>query len=313
MSLIKTLIGRRQFLAASVASTCALTCKKITGLEAAAAQAAAAAAAPAAGESTSAILGVAGKECPNLLSPLKIRDKILKNRIYYTVAGLYTFQGPETFPSEVYRRHFAMIARNVGVVTLITDFGKYPKTYHDRLQDPDMWSWEHISNNKWENIPATWNYYERMLDDMHYEGALVIFGSNAGDVGDAVVGGDVNGEGAAASKITGGGAGAAQAAQRAQPGGSAGPGEQAGGPGGGAPGGAAVLAVELPVELAALAAEPPAAVEGPLACPAWGSRRASPRLWRMRRIKRTSAMTSIPSARSSRPRLCGMQRICWWS
>jgi thioredoxin reductase/2,4-dienoyl-CoA reductase-like NADH-dependent reductase (Old Yellow Enzyme family) len=227
MSLIKALIGRRQFLAASVASTCALTCKKLAGFEAAAAQAAAASAAaqgePA--ESTSAILGIAGKGCPNLLSPLKIRDKVLKNRIYYTVAGLFTFQGPENYPADIFRRHFASIARNAAVVTLITSFGKYPKTYHGRLEDPDLWSWEHISTNKWENIPPTWNYWERMMDDMHYEGALVLLGDNTGDAGDTVVGGDVNGEGSATSKITGG---SGRAAQGGQPGAAGGPGEQAG-------------------------------------------------------------------------------------
>ena len=41
MSLVKTLIGRRQFLmAAGVASTCALTCKKLAGFEARSAMAA---------------------------------------------------------------------------------------------------------------------------------------------------------------------------------------------------------------------------------------------------------------------------------
>ena len=41
MSLIKTLMGRRQFLiAAGVASTCALTCKKLAGFETRAAMAA---------------------------------------------------------------------------------------------------------------------------------------------------------------------------------------------------------------------------------------------------------------------------------
>ena len=39
MSLIKTLMGRRQFLAAGVASTCALTCKRIAGLQTGAARA----------------------------------------------------------------------------------------------------------------------------------------------------------------------------------------------------------------------------------------------------------------------------------
>jgi thioredoxin reductase len=230
MSLIKALIGRRQFIAASIASTCALTGKRLAGLEPTAAVAA-----KAAGQSANAapaIHGVAGNRCPSLLSPLQIRDKVIKNRIIYTVAGLYAFQGPENYPGDVYRRHFAMIARNAGIVTLMTSFGQYPKKYVTKAEDWQLWGWEHISSTKWEDIPPVWNYVERMLDDMHYEGALVVFGANTGDMGDTmVVGGDVSGEGSAASKMTGGG-----------PGGSGPGGDQGSQPGAGGPGGGAAAA-----------------------------------------------------------------------
>jgi len=193
MSFIKTIMGRRQFLAAGVASTCALTCRKIAGLHAnavaAAEQVARANQAGAAGT-----VKVAGSSCPHLLAPLAIRDKVLKNRIMYTVAGHFTFQGPENYPSDAYRNHYSNIAKNVAIVTVMTMFGKYPKTYHARKENPEMWGWEHLSNNKWEDIPATWNYVERMLEDIHCEGSLAVFGANTGDVGDAVVTGDVTSE-----------------------------------------------------------------------------------------------------------------------
>lgn len=239
MSLIETLIGRRQFLAAGVASTCALTCKKLAGLQAGGVTAAEHAVNPRLSQGAAVSFSKAtGNTCPNLLSPLTIRGRVLKNRIIYCVAGLYAFQGPENYPTDLYRSHYATMARNAAIVTLMTSFGKYPKTYHKKSEDPDLWSWEHISNNKWEDIPATWNYVERMLDDMHFEGSLVAFGSNTGDVGDAVVGGDVAGEGSAQSKITGSNPPSGQSG--GGPGGA--PGGGAGGPGGtggaGGPGGA---------------------------------------------------------------------------
>jgi len=187
MNPIKTLMGRRQFMiAAGVASTCALTCKKLAGFETRTAMAAEQAATAAA--------KAAGSRCPNLLSPLKIGNKVLKNRIMHCVSPVYTMQGPENFPSENWRNHYSNIAKNAAIVTLETMFGPYPKKYHTKEENFALWSWEHISNNKWENIPPVWNYVERVVEDIHSEGALIVFGSNTGDVGDAVVAGDVGSE-----------------------------------------------------------------------------------------------------------------------
>lgn len=195
MSIIKALMGRRQFIAASVASTCALTWKRAAALEPA--LQAASLPSSAAGvnqKGGTAITKTAASTCPHLLAPLAIRGKVLKNRIMYAVAGHFTFQGPENYPSEAYRNHYSNVAKNAAIVTVVTQFGQYPKTYHSRKENPDMWGWEHLSNNKWEDIPATWNYIERMLEDIHCEGSLAVFGSNTGDVGDQVVAGDVTSE-----------------------------------------------------------------------------------------------------------------------
>jgi len=186
MNLIKTLMGRRQFLiAAGVASTCALTCKKLAGFETRAAMAADAA--------VTAGIKAAGNRCPHLLSPLKIGNRVLKNRIMHTVSPVYTLQGPENFPTDAWRNHYSNMAKNAAIVTVETSFGKYPKTYHKK-DNPIYWSWEHISNNKWEDIPPVYNYVERVMEDVHCEGALILFGSNTGDVGDAIVAGDSSGQ-----------------------------------------------------------------------------------------------------------------------
>jgi len=83
------------------------------------------------------------------------------------------------------------MARNAAIVSINTCFGKYPKTYHTK-DDPINWSWEHISNNKWEDIPPVYNYVERMIEDIHCEGAYVLFCTNTGH--DTPVAGDSSGQ-----------------------------------------------------------------------------------------------------------------------
>ncbi len=188
MNLIKALMGRRQFLmAAGVASTLALSCKKLAGFlkteEAMAAE-----------QTASANINASINRCPHLLSPLKIGNRVLKNRIMHTISPVYTLQGPENYPSAAWRNHYSNIAKNASIVTIETCFGKYPKKYHTKEENPAFWSWEHISNNKWEDIPPVYNYLERVFEDVHCEGSLILFGGNSGDVGEAIVAGDSSGQ-----------------------------------------------------------------------------------------------------------------------
>ena len=186
MNPVKSLMGRRQFLIATgVASTCALTCKKLIGFETRAAMAA---------ETAATAVMPADNRCSHLLSPLRIGNKVLKNRIMHCVSPVYIFQGPENFPTDAWRNHYSNIAKNAAIVTMEYTFGKYPKKYHTKEEDPAFWSWEHISNNKWEDIPPVWNYIERAMEDIHCEGSLIVFAGDMGSVGDAIVPGDVGSE-----------------------------------------------------------------------------------------------------------------------
>ena len=84
MNLIKTLMERRQFLgAAGVGSASAPALGKLGGIMGPIFKTHAAMAAETAGAS-----GTKGLDYryPNLLSPIKIGDKILKNRIFYPVS-----------------------------------------------------------------------------------------------------------------------------------------------------------------------------------------------------------------------------------
>jgi len=181
MNLIQRLMGRRQFLmAAGVASTCALTTKKIASFETRAAMAA--------GQAATAGIKAAGNRCPHLLSPLRIRNKVLKNRIIHTQSPNFTMQGPENYPTETLRNHYLNMAKNAAIVTMTTMFGSYPKKYITKADGFEDWlyeavySWQHIGNDKWEDIPPVWNYVERMIDDIHTEGSLILCSTRPGNV-----------------------------------------------------------------------------------------------------------------------------------
>jgi 2,4-dienoyl-CoA reductase-like NADH-dependent reductase (Old Yellow Enzyme family)/thioredoxin reductase len=168
-------MGRRQFLAAGMASTCALTCKRMMGFEASAEEhaATAAAAAPAA------IQAAVGNRCPHLLSPLRIRDRVLKNRIVHSQSSNQTMQGPENYPTETFRNHYLNLAKNAAIVTMPTMFGSTPRKYVTKAEGLEdylyeaVYSWQHIGMGKWDDIPPVWNYVERMINDIHTENSLV--------------------------------------------------------------------------------------------------------------------------------------------
>jgi thioredoxin reductase len=246
MSLIKTLMGRRQFLAAGMASTCALTCKKLMGMEASAEEKAAAAAAVA----PAGIKAAVANRCPHLLSPLRIRNRVLKNRIVHSQSPNFTMQGPENYPTDALRNHYLNLAKNAAIVTMPTMFGSFPKKYVTKAENLEdylyeaVYSFQHIGNDKWEDIPPVWNYVERMINDIHTEGSMVncstIPNSTAGGKGDSysVGPGEVSGQ----NNIVGMQK-AQQALQKLKSGGSVGPagaggagnlGTPGGGPGGGA-------------------------------------------------------------------------------
>jgi 2,4-dienoyl-CoA reductase-like NADH-dependent reductase (Old Yellow Enzyme family)/thioredoxin reductase len=197
MDLIKRLMGRRQFLiTAGLASTCALTCKKLAGFFDRNSQAGAAMASE---RAVSASLRAAGNRCPHLLSPLRIRNVVLKNRIFHSVSPNFIMQGPERYPTDTFRNHYTNMAKNAAIVTMNTCFGKYPKTYYTKDEGLEDWlfealnSWDQIGQNKWEDIPPAHNYIERMIDDIHTEGALILFGGNTGDM-EGIAAGEASGQ-----------------------------------------------------------------------------------------------------------------------
>ena len=221
MNLIKSLMGRRQFLIATgVASGCALTCKKLAGFETNVVMAA--------DKAATSNIKAAVSRCPHLLSPLRIRNVVLKNRIMHTQSPPHSLQGPENFPAEAFRNHYSNMAKNAAIVSLDDHFAPYPISYGD---GKDMHrGTDHYSDHIWQDIPPVHNYVNRMIDDIHCEGALVRYVGTTG------------GGGGMAMPIGGSGGGAAPggAMPRGQASGSQGGMPQGGASGGqsGMPGGA---------------------------------------------------------------------------
>ena len=231
MNIIQKLMGRRQFLiAAGVTSTCALTCKKFAGFIDQGSQQGIAMAAE---KAVTAGVKAALNKCPHLLSPLRIRNVVLKNRIMHTASPPHCMQGPENFPADAFRNHYSNMAKNAAIVTVDMAFGTYPKTYADSsLLDAGT---DHHSDHTWQDIPPVRNYLYRMIDDIHCEGALVRY------IGQTGGGGGTAGSGGPGGTASGGTAGSGAAPGGASPGGGApgGTGSQGQAPGqGAAPGGA---------------------------------------------------------------------------
>jgi 2,4-dienoyl-CoA reductase-like NADH-dependent reductase (Old Yellow Enzyme family)/thioredoxin reductase len=214
MSLVTSLVKRRQFLFGAVGSTCALTCKKLAAF--AVANGAAASGSPVRAmeaQAASVAASGAGNRCPHLLSPLRIRNVILKNRILHTVSPPHALQGPENYPTDAYRNHYSNMAKNAAIVTLNTLFGTYPKQYTDNGGT------DHLDGS-WQDIPPVHNYVNRMIDDIHVEGALVSQNVTMGTLGGSEAAGDQGPAPQSAAGAQGGGPGGASG----QSGGQGGPG-----------------------------------------------------------------------------------------
>jgi len=220
MNLVKSLMGRRQFLIATgVASTCALTGNKLGGFQTGLAGAA---------EKTgpAGIKGAFSSRYSHLLSPIKIGNVILKNRMIHSRSLPHFLQGPETFPAETVISHYAGVARNGAAVVTVKGGGvmRDRKALQGDSAHMTMWDMED---------PAVQNYYAQIADAVHFYDSKASVGLNL-----------TMPSGYSISESTGGtGGGPGEMPGAGMPGGGAGgQGEAPGGPmpagAGGAPGGA---------------------------------------------------------------------------
>lgn len=177
MNLIKSLMGRRQFLAAAgVTSAAAFAGNKIVNAidpifksgEAMAAE-----------KSGTAEKGTADRYS-HLLSPLMIGDKIVKNRMIHTVGSPPHFlQGPETFPSNVTRIFYSTVAKGAAIVLCPTALGSGQGA-------PQVSKREGVGDSVHMSAydaadPGVQNYIAQIIEGVHSMGSLVLGGSVGGN------------------------------------------------------------------------------------------------------------------------------------
>jgi 2,4-dienoyl-CoA reductase-like NADH-dependent reductase (Old Yellow Enzyme family)/thioredoxin reductase len=159
MKLIKSIMGRREFfLAAGAASTSVLAAAKLAGVVDAGFQT------NVAGASEGPVTAVNesfSSRYSHLLSPLKIGNVILKNRMMHTRSLPHFLQGPEIFPSEQVISHYASVARNGAAI--VTVKGCKALSNRKALQG-DM---AHMT--QWDiEDPSVQNYYAQLADAIHF-------------------------------------------------------------------------------------------------------------------------------------------------
>ncbi len=103
---------------------------------------------------------------PNILSPLKVGNVMLKNRLVGSVALPHYLQGPELFPNEQVIQHVSNIAKNGAAIVVFSD-------------------WSNMTQRKVGNIDgrhfpmydltdeSVLNYLSQLADAVHYYNSLV--------------------------------------------------------------------------------------------------------------------------------------------
>ncbi len=103
---------------------------------------------------------------PHLLSPIKVGNVILKNRLFASKALPHFIQGPENYPAPVTIEYYANIARNgAAVVTCKSDDTKVPRSEMKGGEDS-----KHMAIYSAED-KACQNYWSQLTDAIHYYGS----------------------------------------------------------------------------------------------------------------------------------------------
>ncbi len=110
------------------------------------------------------------KRYKHLLSPVRIGNVVIKNRMMYPNASPHFLQGPETFPAEGYRAFVAQLARNGAGIVTVAEWDnpgqrKIPMADACRMQSFDL------------TDPSVHNYFSQMADEVHFYGSKLLIGA----------------------------------------------------------------------------------------------------------------------------------------
>ena len=176
MNLTKSLIGRRKLLLGAVGSTCVLTCKKLAAFalpDDARASKSALHAAMAPEKASIAALNAAGNRCPHLLSPLRIRGRMLEEQnSAHRISYLLYVRGRKTsLRSCIETTCPTWPKANAAIVSMNTHYITAKTQIFNQKEDLDKDSaFYHYCDRTWEDLPTVYNYVNEMMDDIHYLG-----------------------------------------------------------------------------------------------------------------------------------------------
>jgi 2,4-dienoyl-CoA reductase-like NADH-dependent reductase (Old Yellow Enzyme family)/thioredoxin reductase len=170
MSLIKTLIGRRQFLAAAgMGSASALALGKLGGVVDPVFKTSAAMAAEKPGMID---LNTVSDKYKHLMSPLKIGNVVVKNRFMHPQSIPHFLQGPENFPSDEMRSYYINLAKNGAAIISVRIMGNRVRkdlkgdSAHMVIYDTDDYGVQ--------------NYLEQLVEGIHIYGSKACAGIMVG-------------------------------------------------------------------------------------------------------------------------------------
>jgi 2,4-dienoyl-CoA reductase-like NADH-dependent reductase (Old Yellow Enzyme family)/thioredoxin reductase len=177
MNLNKSFMGRRKFLAAAgMGSVSAMTLGRLGSVVNPVFQTSTAMAANKTG--TTGMAGV--NKYPHLLSPFKIGNVILKNRMVHTRSLPHFLQGPEIFPAESVIAHYAGAARNGAAIVTVRG--------HEGMGDRKTYSGDHAHMVMWDvDDPSVQNYLAQLAEAIHFYDSKASIGMNLAMPADYII------------------------------------------------------------------------------------------------------------------------------
>ncbi len=100
----------------------------------------------------------------HLLSPIKVGDLVLRNRLICSPSTPHMVQGPEPYPSPAMIEHFA--ARTRAGAALVTFNCALPKIRNASAKHAGLYVYDE---------PRTQNYFSHLTEAVHFEGGAISF------------------------------------------------------------------------------------------------------------------------------------------
>jgi 2,4-dienoyl-CoA reductase-like NADH-dependent reductase (Old Yellow Enzyme family)/thioredoxin reductase len=170
MSLIKSLLGRRQFFAiAGATSTSALAINRSSEAIDPPIQANSTATSK---RPLTALMNGVSDRYSHILSPLKIGNVVLKNRLLCPPSTPYFLQGPENFPSEEIRSYYINLAKNgAGLISV--------RIIQNQVRKDQKGMGAHMLMYDLEDCGVQ-NYLDQMIEGIHIHGSKASASISAG-------------------------------------------------------------------------------------------------------------------------------------